>query len=74
MAMLVGDGSGSSYQLNVAGVTLAGGKYGIHFEEATMGLHAQVTESFVSHILFANFSGAGIFLDNICECSLSVHR
>lgn len=65
MSMVVGDGLGGSTNWNMAGITLAGGTHGIHFEEATMGLHAQVTESFLSHVYFANFSGAGIFVDSI---------
>lgn len=65
MSMVTGAGQGGSYPFHMAGVTLAGGAYGIHFEEATMGPHAQVTESFLSHVQFSNFSKAGIYMDNI---------
>ena len=65
MAMIQGDGSGASYRLHLAGVTLSGGAYGVHIQEATFGQSAQVTKSWISHVLFANFSKAGIFLDDI---------
>ena len=65
MSMVLGDGAGGSTNWNLAGLTLAGGKHGVHFEEASMGLHAQVTESFFSHVYFANLSGAAIFMENI---------
>jgi hypothetical protein len=65
IAMVVGAGDGNSYHFHVAGLTLAGGRYGIHWSSATAGLHAQITESVLSHVLFANFSVAAIFADNI---------
>ena len=65
MAMVQGDGTGRSYRLHLAGVTLSGGAYGVHMQEATFGPFAQVTKSWISHVLFANFSKAGIFLDDI---------
>ena len=57
--------SGKGTQLNLAGLTLAGGAIGVHFTEATFGTHVQVTESFLSHVYFANFSTAAIFADDI---------
>ena len=65
MAMVGGDGSGGSYSLHIAGLTLSGGAYGIHMSEGTFGVHAQVTESWISHCLFANMSKAAIFVDDI---------
>ena len=72
MSMVVGAGGGGSYQWNLAGLTLAGAAYGVHFEESTMGLHAQVTGSFFSHVQFANFSSAAIFMENICKHAQSL--
>ena len=72
MSMVVGNGGGGSYQWNIAGLTLAGGAYGVHFEESTMGLHAQVSGSFFSHVHFANFSSAAIFMENICKHAKSL--
>ena len=53
------------------GVTLAGGAYGMHFEEGTMGPHAQVTGSFISHVQFVNMTKAGMFVDSICAPTAS---
>jgi hypothetical protein len=65
MSMVVGNGEGGSYRFSISGVTLAGASYGVHMTEATFGLHAQVTESQVSHVLFANMSVAGIKVEDI---------
>ena len=65
MSMVVGNGRGGSYTLNLAGVTLSGGAYGIHMSAATFGSHAQVTGSWVSHVVLANMSSAGIYVDDI---------
>ena len=64
MSMVVGAGAGQSYHFHVGGLTMAGGRYGIHWAAETAGPHMQVTESVLSHILFANLS-VGIFADDI---------
>ena len=55
----------SSYQFHVGGLTLAGGRYGIHWTAGEQIAHIQVDQSVLSHILFANFSTAGIFADDV---------
>ena len=65
MAMIEGNGAGGSYSFKLAGVSLSGGAYGIWMREATFGLHTQVTGSWISDVLFTNFSKAGMFMDDI---------
>jgi hypothetical protein len=65
MSMVIGSGAGGGTTLNIAGLTLAGGAVGIHLSEATFGTHAQITESFMSHVLLANFSKAAVFADDV---------
>ena len=56
----------SSYHFHVGGLTLAGGRYGIHWTAGEQMAHIQVGQSVLSHILFANFTaGAGIFADDV---------
>ena len=70
MDMVIGDGSVyDSARVHLAGVTLAGGTHGVRLSDATMCNHshsgrvaAQVTASTISHLYFANFSGAAVRL------------
>jgi hypothetical protein len=55
----------SSYHFNVGGLTLAGGRYGIHWTAGEQMAHVQIGQSVLSHVLFANFTGAGIFADDV---------
>ena len=55
----------SSYHFNIGGLTLSGGRYGIHWTAAGQMAHVQIGQSVLSHVLFANFSGAGIFADTL---------
>ena len=63
------DGEGysnrSSYHFHVGGLTLAGGRYGIHWTAGQQMAHIQVEQSVLSHVLLANFTGAGIFVDDV---------
>jgi len=63
--LITGNGYGGSYQLCVAGVTLQGGANGILLDKDSLGPHAQITDSFISHILFKDMSNAGIFMKDL---------
>eukprot|EP01051_Picozoa_sp_SAG22_P003923 SAG22_NODE_200_length_15420_cov_4.424581_11_plen_585_part_00 len=72
MSMVVADlpdGEGyanrSSYHFHVGGLTLAGGRYGIHWTAGQQMAHIQIGQSVLSHVLLANFTGAGIFADDV---------
>jgi hypothetical protein len=70
MDMVTGDASVyDSARMHIAGVTLAGGTHGIRLADATMSNHShpgrvavQMTESTISHLYFANFSGTAVRL------------
>ncbi len=64
--LIVGDGSGGpNVGLNLADLTLQGGRNGVHHEPGTAGVAAQFTSVFVSHVTFRDMTNAGIFIDKI---------